>query len=329
MFQQITILGPGLLGASLAMAVKERGLAARVVTWSRRPESRAKCLNQSWCDTRVRLPRKGRRWQRPSGTLHARPNHRPTLSANPPGTRPQSALVTDVGSTKSLICREARSALEGHSATFLGAHPMAGSEQAGMEHAQSDLFENAACILTPLDDASAEAIAKLSAFWDALGMTVSTVSPEKHDEIVAHVSHLPHLLASTLCGYLATQDNTWRNLAGGGLRDTTRVASGDPQLWKQILEQNSDEVLRAIEGFEHQLHQSQNRSAQPRLTRRHRCNSNAAKPTAINCKFQFFSFSFSFSFSSDDRPTPHHALLPAGSTTPSSCPAQRASPTVP
>ncbi len=254
MFQQITILGPGLLGASLAMAVKERGLAARVVTWSRRPETRAKCLNHSWCDTVLETPEQAVAGSdlvvicTPVQTIVSLlAQIRPALAA--------SALVTDVGSTKSLICREARSALEGHSATFLGAHPMAGSEQAGMEHAQADLFENAACILTPLDDASTEAIAKLSAFWDALGMTISTVSPEKHDEIVAHVSHLPHLLASTLCGYLATQDNTWRNLAGGGLRDTTRVASGDPQLWKQILEQNSDEVLRAIEGFENQLYQ--------------------------------------------------------------------------
>lgn len=253
MFQQITILGPGLLGASLAMAVKERGLAARVVTWSRRPESRAKCLNQSWCDAVFDSPEKAVVGSdlvvicTPVQTIvPLLVQIRPALDAE--------ALITDVGSTKSLICREARTALEGHSATFLGAHPMAGSEQAGMEHAQSDLFENAACILTPLDDASAEAIAKLSAFWDALGMTVSTVSPEKHDEIVAHVSHLPHLLASTLCGYLAAQDDTWRTLAGGGLRDTTRIASGDPQLWKQILEQNSDEVVRAIEGFEQQLH---------------------------------------------------------------------------
>ena len=253
MFQQITILGPGLLGASLAMAVKERGLAARVVTWSRRPESRAKCLNQSWCDAVFDSLEKAVVGSdlvvicTPVQTIvPLLVQIRPALDAE--------ALITDVGSTKSLICREARSALEGHSATFLGAHPMAGSEQAGMEHAQSDLFENAACILTPLDDASAEAISKLSAFWDALGMTVSTVSPEKHDEIVAHVSHLPHLLASTLCGYLAAQDDTWRTLAGGGLRDTTRIASGDPQLWKQILEQNSDEVVRAIEGFEQQLH---------------------------------------------------------------------------
>lgn len=253
MFQQITILGPGLLGASLAMAVKERGLAARVVTWSRRPESRANCLNQSWCDAVFDSPEKAVVGSdlvvicTPVQTIvPLLVQIRPALDAE--------ALITDVGSTKSLICREARSALKGHSATFLGAHPMAGSEQAGMEHAQSDLFENAACILTPLDDASAEAIAKLSAFWDALGMTVSTVSPEKHDEIVAHVSHLPHLLASTLCGYLAAQDDTWQTLAGGGLRDTTRIASGDPQLWKQILEQNSDEVVRAIEGFEQQLH---------------------------------------------------------------------------
>jgi len=253
MFQQITILGPGLLGASLAMAVKDRGLAARVVTWSRRSESRAKCLNQSWCDAVFDSPEEAVIGSdlvvicTPVQTIV------PLLVQISPRLAAK-ALITDVGSTKSLICREARCTLEGHSATFLGAHPMAGSEQAGMEHAQSDLFENAACILTPLDDASAEAIAKLSAFWDALGMTVSTVSPEKHDEIVAHLSHLPHLLASTLCGYLAAQDRTWRTLAGGGLRDTTRIASGDPQLWKQILEQNSDEVLRAIEGFELQLH---------------------------------------------------------------------------
>ncbi len=253
MFQQITILGPGLLGASLAMAVKERGLATRVVTWSRRPESRAKCLNQSWCDAVLDTPEQAVVGSdlvvicTPVQTIvPLLVQIRPALATD--------ALITDVGSTKSLICREARSALEGHSAAFLGAHPMAGSEQAGMEHAQSDLFEKAACMLTPLDQASSAAIVKLSAFWETLGMTVSIVSPEKHDEIVAHVSHLPHLLASTLCGYLATQDDTWRTLAGGGLRDTTRVASGDPQLWKQILEQNSDEVLRAIEGFEQQLH---------------------------------------------------------------------------
>jgi prephenate dehydrogenase len=236
------------------MAVKERGLATRVVTWSRRPESRAKCLGRNWCDAVLETP--GEAVADSDLVVICTPVQTivPLLAQIRPALA-ENALVTDVGSTKSLICREARNTLEGHSATFLGSHPMAGSEQAGMEHARADLFEKAACILTPLDDTSAQAIAKLSAFWESLGMILSSVSPEKHDEIVAHISHLPHLLASTLSGYLATQDDTWRNLAGGGLRDTTRIASGDPGLWKQILEQNRDEVLRAIDGFEQELHQ--------------------------------------------------------------------------
>lgn len=252
MFQQITILGPGLLGASLAMAVRERGLAPRISTWSRRPETRAKCLNQDWCDAVFDTPEEAVAGSdfivicTPVETIA------PLLAQIAP-TLNAGALVTDVGSTKSVICREASSALSQTSATFIGSHPMAGSEQAGMEHAQADLFVNAACILTPLDDARPDAIARLSTFWEALGMNLSTASPEKHDEIVAHISHLPHLLASTLCSQLAGKDDTWRNLAGGGLRDTTRVASGDPALWKQILQQNSDEVLRAIDGFEHEL----------------------------------------------------------------------------
>lgn len=254
MFQQITILGPGLLGASLAMAVKQRGLAARVVAWARRSESRARCLKQHWCDAA------------PTAATAAVAGSDLIIFCTPVETiipllheiRPalsNGALVTDVGSTKSLICREARCILKGHTASFLGAHPMAGSEQTGMEHAHAELFESAACILTPLEDSSSVVIAHIHAFWESLGMLVSTVSPEQHDEIVAHISHLPHLLASTLCAYLATQDDTWRTLAGGGLHDTTRIASGNPLLWKQILEQNRTEVLRAIDGFEQQLHQ--------------------------------------------------------------------------
>ena len=84
-------------------------------------------------------------------------------------------------------------------------------------------------------------------------MRVTTVSPEMHDTIVAHVSHLPHILASALCNCLPQKDNSWKTLAGGGLKDTTRIAAGDPELWKQILEQNRDEILRAINGFEQQL----------------------------------------------------------------------------
>jgi prephenate dehydrogenase len=162
-------------------------------------------------------------------------------------------LVTDVGSTKSRICRAARGvSLNG--AQFVGSHPMAGSEQTGMAHARADLFENAACLVTPMADTPPDATETITRFWKRVGMLVTHTSPERHDEIVAQISHLPHLLASTLCSYLARGDQTWHQLAGGGLRDTTRIASGDPTLWRQILTSNQEEVLRAIDGFEQELH---------------------------------------------------------------------------
>jgi prephenate dehydrogenase len=95
------------------------------------------------------------------------------------------------------------------------------------------------------------------AFWRALGAEVVTVSPDEHDEIVAHISHLPQVIASTLCAFLSTRNPAWRNHAGGGLRDTTRIAGSDPQLWRSILEQNRDEVLRALRQFEDELHEFQ------------------------------------------------------------------------
>lgn len=252
MFQQITIIGPGLLGASLALAVKSRGLAKRVHAWSRRAETRAQAMNASWCDATFETPQAAVEGSELVVVCTPVDTIAPLLETIAPSLG-ANAIVTDVGSTKSLICREARGVANG-SLRFIGSHPMAGSEQTGMAHAREDLFEKAACILTPLEDAADTDIAQLRKLWEAIGMHVVSCSPEKHDEIVAHVSHLPHLLASSLCSYLADQDPAWQHLSGGGLRDTTRVASGDPTLWRQILEQNREEVIRAIDGFERELH---------------------------------------------------------------------------
>ena len=252
MFQQITILGPGLLGASLAMAIKQRALATRIFIWARSPESRKKCQTQEWCDDVFESPQEA-----VVGSdliLLCVPVHiivslletiKPALATN--------ALVSDVGSTKALICNRAQHLFKDSSANFLGSHPMAGSEQTGMVNASPDLFKGAACMLTPLADTPHTMIQTLSKFWKSLEMNVTTVSPEKHDAIVAHISHLPHVLASVLCNYLAEKDTAWQKLAGGGLKDTTRVAAGDPELWKQILEQNRTEILQAIDGFEQHL----------------------------------------------------------------------------
>jgi prephenate dehydrogenase len=253
MFDQITILGPGLLGASIGMAVRERELAGKIVSWSRRAETRASCLDQSWCDQVLDSPEEACRGSQlvivctPVQTIVP-------LFSRIAGDLDADALVTDVGSTKSRICREARG-VEGNGAIFIGSHPMAGSEQTGMAHARGDLFEGAACIVTPLDDMPAAKVRQISAFWESLGMQVAHASPERHDEIVAHISHLPHVLSSALCSFLAGKDPSWKSLMGGGLRDTTRIASGDPGLWRQILESNHEEVVRAITGLEDELHQ--------------------------------------------------------------------------
>lgn len=251
MFAQITILGPGLLGASLGMALKARGLCNRVVSWSRRPETRANCLATDWCDAVFDSPEAA--VQQSDLVVLCTPVQTivPLVEQIAPALSP-GTLITDVGSTKTLICRASAQALP-ENCEFIGSHPMAGSEQTGMAHADAELFQNAACLLTPLEASSPEALEKLDQLWRALGMLVTVTSPEQHDEIVAHVSHLPHLLASTLCSYLATQDATWAKLSGGGLRDSTRIASGDATLWRQILEQNRDETLRAIAGFEDEL----------------------------------------------------------------------------
>ena len=251
MFEQVTILGPGLLGASLAMAMKERQLARRVIAWSRRPETRDKSARQVWCDAVHDTAEEAVAGSdlvvicTPVQTIVP-------LLKQIDGHLSPDALVTDVGSTKSLICHQSQDVLTG-GAAFIGSHPMAGSEQTGMDFASAELFDDAACILTPLADTPEAVRGRIHELWKALGMAVSVMSPEQHDEVVAHISHLPHLLASSLCGYLAQKDHSWSKLSGGGLRDTTRVASGDPGLWRQILEQNREEVLRAIDGLEKQL----------------------------------------------------------------------------
>ncbi|MFO7725388.1 MAG: prephenate dehydrogenase/arogenate dehydrogenase family protein [Oceanipulchritudo sp.] len=164
----------------------------------------------------------------------------------------KESLVTDVGSTKSRLCRISARLVPDFSA-FVGSHPMAGSEKSGMDHARSDLFRGRACLVTPTEEASPEAVDRLVRFWRDLGMEVTSLSPEKHDEIVAHLSHLPHLLASLLCLQLSRTPVIWRPLCGNGLRDATRIAAGSPDIWRSIFEENREELLRALDGFEAEL----------------------------------------------------------------------------
>jgi prephenate dehydrogenase len=253
--ENLAILAPGLLGGSVAQAARQLGLARRIVVWSRRPESRLALAGQPWCDVVAGTP--GEAVAGAGLVVIAAPVDKivelarliaPHLAAG--------AIVTDVGSVKGEISRLGHAALAPR-AHFVGSHPMAGSEKTGWEHASAGLFSRRTCFVTPLPETDPAAVETVVKFWHNLGAEVVTVTPDAHDEIVAHISHLPQVLASVLGGFLAQKNPGWRNFAGGGLRDTTRIAASDPRIWRAILEQNHDELLRALRRFQDELHAMQ------------------------------------------------------------------------
>jgi prephenate dehydrogenase len=248
----LAILAPGLLGGSVAMAARHFGAASRITLWARRPEVRLKLRGQPWCDAVADSPADAVRGAQ-LVVICAPVDQIVQLVQQIAPALASGVIVTDVGSVKGEICREATTALSGR-AHFVGSHPMAGSEKTGWENGRADLFVRRTVFVTPLPETDPKAAADVTAFWAALDAEVATLPPDAHDEIVAHISHLPQVLASTLCASLAKHDLRWRNYGGGGLRDTTRIAGGDPKLWKTILEQNRDEVLRALRGYQDELH---------------------------------------------------------------------------
>lgn len=252
MFDSITVLAPGLLGASVAKAARSRGVARHIRVWSRRVETRTELRNVAWCDAVLDTPAEAARDSQ-LVVICAPVEHIVPLVEQIAPALADGSVVTDVGSVKSALCRGSQGALAGRRATFVGAHPMAGSERTGHAHADAELFRGRPCFVTPLPDAAPAAIDAVVRFWRALDAVVVTESPERHDEIVAHISHLPHVIASALCSLLAQRDPRWRDLAGPGLRDTTRIAASDSDLWRGIFEQNREEVLRAISAFEDEL----------------------------------------------------------------------------
>ena len=251
MLPQLTILAPGLLGASVARAARARNLARRIVIWSRRAETRLELADQPWCDALAETPEAAVLGA--SLVVIAAPvDQIVPLARQIAAHLAAGAIVTDVGSVKTEIARLGAAAL-GERAHFVGAHPMAGSEKNGWQHGSADLFQQRTCFVTPLETTASDATAAVVNFWHDLGARPVTVAPEQHDEIVAHISHLPQILASTLCSFLSQRDTTWRDYAGGGLRDTTRIAGSDPELWRTILEQNHDEILGALQRYQTEL----------------------------------------------------------------------------
>jgi cyclohexadieny/prephenate dehydrogenase len=287
----LAILAPGLLGASVAKAARARAAARRITIWARRPEVRAALRSQPFADAIAETPAEAVR-DAQLVVLAAPVEKIIELAAQIAPALPRGAIVTDVGSVKTRVCRECVAAMP-PSATFIGSHPMAGSAKTGWENATDDLFIGRTVFVTPPAHEKREerkvksetqAMRETSAmralpatgaaapsdfhsspftlhssgdfvagFWRALGATPVILTPADHDEIVAHISHLPQALATTLACLLAKKNPRWRAYAGNGLRDTTRIAASDAAMWIEIFRQNRAEILRAVESCQAEL----------------------------------------------------------------------------
>jgi prephenate dehydrogenase len=240
-FGTVAILGPGLIGGSLALALAERNLADKLVIYAR--------TDKSFSTIKEKLPKA----ELTTNAVNAVKGADIVIFCVPievmfslaqeirDVVKP-NALVTDVGSVKYSVDRDLELLL-GSRSLWIGSHPMAGSDQAGFSVARADLFEGAAVVVTPTNQTRKEAEHRVEEFWKKLGARVFSLSPKDHDSYVAQISHVPHLLAAALVCHASPEA---RKLAGGGFRDTTRVASGSPDLWTEILSANAKSVAAEL-----------------------------------------------------------------------------------
>ena len=245
----LAILGVGLIGGSIGLAAKRRGLARRILGVGRQQSSLDEALSvgaidEAHLDAAAAV-------RQADLVVFCTPVDRVAeqVTALAEAFRP-GALVTDAGSTKAAIVRAVEGKLPA-SVDFVGSHPLAGSEKKGARHADGRLFEDRLTVVTPTERTNPAAVERVCAFWQALGARVQRMTPGDHDQALALTSHLPHLLASALAGILPAE---LRGLTASGFRDTTRVAGGDPALWTAIFAQNRAAVSASLELLQERLH---------------------------------------------------------------------------
>ncbi|MGM0769574.1 MAG: bifunctional prephenate dehydrogenase/3-phosphoshikimate 1-carboxyvinyltransferase [Pseudomonadota bacterium] len=255
-FKRVAVIGLGLIGGSLAKAVRQNGLATTVVGTDQREDELALGVELGVIDEAsasiaeavagsdlvvLAVPVRA--------TRAVLEEVRPYLSAD--------AVLTDVGSTKTSFVQDVMAVFGGVSPKVIPGHPIAGSEKSGIRAANPELFANHKVILTPADDVDATGLARLKSLWEGCGATVLTMSVAYHDEVLAATSHLPHLIAFSLVDTLAGEDENLDifRYAAGGFRDFTRIAASDPVMWHDIFLSNRDAVLRGIDHFTHDLDQ--------------------------------------------------------------------------
>jgi cyclohexadieny/prephenate dehydrogenase len=244
----LTIVGAGLIGGSIGLAAKKRGLVSTVRGLGRQQTSLQRALAIQAIDEAHLDPPAALQdadlviFCTPVDQIAAQIARFAALCK--PG-----ALLTDAGSTKATIVADVEASLPGH-VRFVGSHPLAGTEKRGPEFADAELFEGRWTVLTPTPRTNPEALASIKSFWMALGSRLKIMTPADHDRALALASHVPHLVAAALAGSLPEE---LYDLAATGFRDTTRIAGGDPGLWTAIFTHNREAVLSALAEVEGKL----------------------------------------------------------------------------
>ena len=254
MFQQLGVIGCGLMGGSFALALKRAGLVKRVVGYSKSPSTTEKARRMGVIDVAA------------ESALLAVSGSDIVLLAVPVAATETTfkairhlvepgVLFMDVGSTKRDVVDAARRVLRERITTFVPAHPIAGKEVSGIQHADAALYTGRQVILTPLAQTAPEMVQKATDVWSAIGAQVLKMTPENHDAAFAAVSHLPHLLAFAYFSAVVNQPagRDFLSLAGPGFRDFTRIAASSPETWRDILVANREEVLKQSQRFRQAL----------------------------------------------------------------------------
>ena len=254
MFEQLGLIGCGLMGGSFAKAMKRAGLVNRVVGYSKSPSTTERARQLGVID--VEAPSALLAVAGADIVLVAVPvaATEATLKAIKHLVTPQM-LIMDVGSTKADVVQAARASLRDQIGSFVPAHPIAGREVSGVEHSDADLYTGKQVILTPTERTLTVQLQRAQDVWTALGCRVTSMSPEAHDNAFAAVSHLPHLLAFAMVNSITGQEHadTFLSLAGPGFRDFTRIAASDPKMWRDIFLSNREELLAQSSLFQQTL----------------------------------------------------------------------------
>jgi len=254
MFEQLGLIGCGLMGGSFALALKRAGLVKRVVGYSKSPSTTERARQMGVID--IEAPSALLAVSGADIVLIAVPVSatESTFKAIKHLVTP-SMLIMDVGSTKRDVIDAGRRGLREHIGSFVPAHPIAGKELSGVEHADPDLYAGKQIILTPIERTLTVQLQKAVDVWTALGCRVLKMSPEQHDAAFAAVSHLPHLIAFALMNGITSQPQgqDYLSLAGPGFRDFTRIAAGDPKIWRDIMISNREELLEQSKIFQRTL----------------------------------------------------------------------------